>query len=96
MRYARAAFIGDVRLPFMLLIVLLAVFLSGWLSASYAHTQWLQEHEMRIRSEATRDSYRVLMKNLSRVRETHAENEAFIAVVEEIYDALYSVENGQE
>jgi len=55
-RYLRAAFIGDVRLPFLVFIVLLAIFFSGWFVARNYYDQLVDEQVRRARAEAFADA----------------------------------------
>lgn len=77
-RYARAAFVGDVRLPFLVFIALAAIFFSGWFFAHVYYADWVESEKQRIRAETAVDSIFELRKHFGRVRPTLEENEQFL------------------
>lgn len=84
MRYARAAFIGDVRIPFVTVIVLSAVFATGWLAASHFQGKFLEEQRLHARAQGALDSNLRMLRIMSRHRDDPEEQEAYIRVSDEM------------
>lgn len=89
MRYARAAFVGDVRVPLLVFIVLLGMFFSGWFVAQKYYLDLVYARANEVRAE-TRLKTRLEAefrhsKILSRVRESFEENEAYLEFIDEMY-----------
>jgi len=91
MRLLRAAFVGEVRMSMLIVLVVAMTWAIGWGSAVYLQKIKQEQTKQLLRSQAENEAWHQLGLDLSRVREDADENAYFIRALDAITRELEKV-----